>query len=45
MGYPSGWSINCGSVGQDGLVEVVQLGARLDPELLHEDLAGVTVGL
>ena len=32
-------------MGEDRLVEVVQLGARLDPELLDEDLAGVAVGL
>jgi hypothetical protein len=32
-------------VGQDGFVEVVEVGAWLDPELLDEHLAGVAVGL
>ena len=36
---------SAGSWREDRLVEVVQLGARLDPELLDEHLAGVAVGL
>ena len=40
-----GWGIERGVVGEDRLVEVMQLGSRLDPELLDEDLARVAVGL
>ena len=40
-----GRSRACGVVGEDRLVELVELGARLDPELLDEHLAGVAVGL
>ena len=34
-----------GILGEDRLVEVVEFGARFDPELLDEDLAGVAIGL
>ena len=44
-GRRGGWRVERGIVREDRLVEVVQLGARLDPELLDEDLAGVPVGL
>ena len=44
-GCRGGWRVERGVVGEDRLVEVMELGARLDPELLDEDLAGVAVGL
>ena len=40
-----GGGIERGVVGEDRLVEVMQLGSWLDPELLDEDLARVAVGL
>ena len=40
-----GRRVDRGVVGEDRVVEVVELGARFDPELLDEDLAGVAVGL
>jgi hypothetical protein len=40
-----GWGVDPRVVGEDRLVQVVQLSARLDPELLDEDLPRVTVRL
>ena len=46
-GRPGGHSrrVERGVVGEDRLVELVQLGAWLDPELLDEHLARAPIGL
>ena len=40
-----GWRIENQVVSENCLLEVVELGAGLDPELVDEDVAGVAVGL
>jgi hypothetical protein len=37
--------VELGVLAQDRLVQVTQLGPRLDPDLLDQDAAGVAVGL